>query len=174
MIKTKIIAIDKVHLTNLTIFTGLLFIAINAPFFHFQPITGPIVNATLFVAVLLLGATEGIMIGLLPSLVALSVGTLPPPLAPMIPFIMVSNAILVVVFSYLQNKNLTFAVVTASITKYLFLLATSYFMVKLISQENMAIKATSIMMSYPQLLTALAGGIIAYFAIRAKNAIIIR
>ncbi len=162
MPQIKILALNKTKITSLTYFTALLGISIIAPLFHFQPITGPIVNACLFIATALFGTQAGIMLGLLPSLIALSVGTLPAPLAPMIPFIMVSNTILVVVFSYFKQKNFFLGIISASILKFLFLFSTSYIVIHLIAQKPIAQKAAS-MMSWPQLATALLGGLIAYF-----------
>lgn len=167
--KNNTLILAKKQSLNLPIFGGLLAIAIIAPFFHFQPITGPIVNTTLFLGALFLGPSEAIMLGLLPSLVALSVGTLPSPLAAMVPFIMTSNALLIITFSQLKNKSFTLAVIIGSIVKYLFLLSSSYLVVHLITQEQVVAKAASIMMSYPQLITALIGGAIAYCFIFLKN-----
>mgnify|MGYP001612116452 FL=1 len=94
MTQTKIFVLNK----SLAIFAGLLFVSLVAPLFHFQPITGPIVNAMLFLGAVLLPIEYALMLCMLPSLAALSFGALPVVLAPMIPFIMFSNAILVVVF----------------------------------------------------------------------------
>ena len=165
MLQIKILAINKSQTVSLIYFTALLSVSIIAPLFHFQPITGPIVNACLFIATAILGVQAGIMLGLLPSLVALSVGTLPTPLAPMVPFIMASNAILVVVFAWCQTSvrhmSDTVAVVIASVLKFLFLFSTSYIVIHLISQKPIAQKAAT-MMSWPQLTTALLGGLLAF------------
>lgn len=157
----KILALNKTKTLSLVYFTALLGISIVAPLFHFQPITGPIVNACLFIATAILGVQAGIMLGLLPSLVALSVGTLPTPLAPMVPFIMASNAIMVVAFSYFKQKHFAVGVISASILKFLFLFSTSYIVIHLIAQKPIAQKA-SVMMSWPQLTTALLGGLLAF------------
>ena len=57
-----------------------------------QPVTGPAVNAMLLISGTYVGALGGIIIGLLTPLIAFARGILPPPLAPMIPFIMLGNA----------------------------------------------------------------------------------
>jgi len=163
----KTIALDKQNVIALIQFTALLAVSILAPLFHYQVLTGPIVNACLFIATAMLGVQAGIMLGLLPSLIALSVGTLPAPLAPMVPFIMVSNAILVVVFGWCQTRawhvpdTFWVAVVSASILKYLFLFSTSFIVWHLIAQKPVAQKASQ-MMSWPQLATALLGSILTY------------
>lgn len=160
----KILALNKTKTLSLVYFATLLGVSIIAPLFHFQPITGPVVNACLFIATALLGVQAGIMLGLLPSLVALSVGTLPSPLAPIVPFIMVSNAIMVVVFAWCQTSvrhmSDTVAIISASILKFLFLFSTSYIVLHLIVQKPIAQKAAQ-MMSWPQLTTALLGGLLA-------------
>ena len=161
----KILTINKNKILSLAQFGILLSISIIAPLFHFQPITGPIVNACLFIATALLGVQAGIMLGLLPSLIALSVGTLPVPLAPMVPFIMASNAIMVVAFASVRHMSDTVAIITASILKFLFLFSTSYIVIHLITQKPIAQKAAT-MMSWPQLTTALIGGLIAFAFLR--------
>ncbi len=176
MQKIKIIAIKKEQTISLIYFTTLLSVSIVAPLFHFQPITGPIVNACLFIATAMLGAQAGIMLGLLPSLIALSVGTLPAPLAPMIPFIMASNAIMVVVFAWCQTSvrhmsdttKFGIAVIIASVLKFLFLFSTSYIVIHLIAQKPIAQKAAQ-MMSWPQLTTALLGGLIAFAVLKVLH-----
>ena len=100
---------------------------------------------------------KAILIGLFPSLVVLSVGLLPVALAPMIPFIMVGNAILVLVFSKLKTKNFWLAVLSASFLKFLFLFAGSSIIVNLISQNAIA-KQVALAMSYLQFITAIEQG----------------
>lgn len=165
MEKTKILALKKETIVKAITFIILLGAATAAPLFHFQPVTGPIVNATLFIATALLGIQNAIFIGLLPGVIALSVGLLPPVLAPMIPFIMLGNTILIVVFSYLRKKNYWLGVVSAGALKFLFLFGTSSIVINLLLKKEIASKV-AMMMSWPQFATALAGGIIAYLFLR--------
>lgn len=160
-------AIKKETALNLFCFAALIGTATLAPLLgHSQAITGPIVNATLFVAVVLFGSQGALLVGLVPSLIALSVGLLPPVLAPMVPFIMLGNTILVLVFSYLRQKNYWLGVFFASILKFTFLFATSSLVVNLLSKKELAQKAAA-MMSWPQFLTALAGGVLAYLFLKS-------
>lgn len=159
------LSINKNQIISLIQFCFLMAVAAIAPLFHFQPITGPIVNATLFLAASFMGAQNAIMVGLLPSLIALSVGLLPAPLAPMVPFIMVSNAILILAFAYLKKKNFWLAVVASSGLKFLFLSSTSLIVSHLIIKKEIAQKAV-LMMGWPQLLTALGGGILAFLLLK--------
>jgi hypothetical protein len=136
-------------------------IAVAAPFLSHQLVSGTIVNATLIVSVCLLGAREGLVIGLLPSSVALAVGLLPAVLAPMVTFIIISNAILVLTFDHLRKINYWVGVIAAALLKTAFLTATSGVVVNLLVNKQAA-SAVAAMMSIPQLVTALAGGLLAY------------
>jgi len=151
--------------TRVIEFVLLLGIATAAPVLHNQFIVGPIVNATLLVAVALLGMQDALLIGLIPSSIALAVGLLPPVLAPMIPFIIVGNAILVVTFGYLRQRNYWVGLVSGSILKFAFLFGTSSIIISLLLNQNLA-SSVAVMMSWPQLVTALASGIIAYGVLR--------
>jgi len=147
-------------------FFSLLAIATVAPMFiHSQPITGPLINATLFITASFLGIEAAIMVGLIPSVIALSFGLFPAILAPMVPFIMISNALLVIVFGLVQKKNYWLGIVSASLLKFIFLFATSSVVIGLLTKKEIAAKVAGIM-SWPQLLTALVGGIIAWLVIR--------
>ena len=125
-----------------------------------QPITGPLVNAFLLLATMIVGVSSGILIGLFTPWVAFSRGILPAPLGPMIPFIMLGNATLVVIFFLitLRRKNnigfMGLGIVVGSVAKYLVLSQSVAF---LVSVPPAVAKA----MQLPQLITALAGGAIA-------------
>ena len=166
MITTKTLAFKKEEIFTSIQFVSLMAVATIAPFFLQQAIVGPAVNATLFISVVLLGARNAMLIGILPSLVALSTGLLPPVLAPMIPFIMTSNVLLVLVFSSLIKKNYWTGMVTASILKFVFLFGASSIVIDLLLNKDIAPKVAMIM-SYPQLFTALSGGLIAFLFLRA-------
>lgn len=164
MNQVKIIAINKKVILVVAQFGVLLCVATFAPLLKQQAITGPIINAVLFIAIVLLGIQGAVLIALIPSLIALSVGLLPQVLAPMVPFIMVSNVILVLVFSYLRKRNYWTGMISASVLKFLFLFSTSFVVVNLITKQAIAQKAAA-MLSWPQLLTVLAGGVIAYLVL---------
>lgn len=164
---TKILTIKKTSILALIQFVSLVGLATFAPALGYhQAIAGPIINATLFVSVILLGTQNAILIGLIPSLIALSYGLLPAVLAPMIPFIMAGNVILILCFGFLKEKNFWLGIISASILKFLFLFGTSSIVVDLLLKKEIASKV-AMMMSYPQLFTALAGGIIAYLFLKS-------
>lgn len=156
----QVLTIDKCNVIASTKFIALIGIATIVPLFHQQMLTGPIVNATLFVSTIILGTRMGILVGLFPNVIALSVGTLPAPLAPMVPYIMISNVILILTFGYFKNKNYWLAVGVASFLKFLFLFSTSSVVIGLLMKKELA-ESVAIMMSWPQLFTALAGGVLA-------------
>ncbi len=156
-IKSKVIAISRESiLLRLLVFVVVAFLA--PVVLHHQALTGPVVNATLFISTLSLGVRFGVLVGVIPSIVAFSVGLLPAPLFPMIPFIMLANIALVFVFNALREKGFWIAVIAASFVKFAFLYSASSLALTEILPQNV-----SLMMSWPQLITALAGGVIAFF-----------
>jgi len=162
--------VETLTITRETVitFVVLLGIATVAPLSGSQFITGSIVNATLLIAVALLGMRDGILIGLIPSSIALATGLLPVVLAPMIPFIIVGNAIMVVIFGYLRDKNYWLALASGSVLKFAFLFGTSSIVANLLINEQLTEKV-AVMMSWPQLVTALAGGLLAYGFLRGTR-----
>lgn len=163
MIKQNILS--KVNVTTAIQFSVLATVAVSAPLFQNQLISGSLVNATLFIAASTLNIEGAILICLLPSLIALGVGTLPLALAPLLPYIMISNILLVITYIYLKNLNYWFKIITASILKFIFLFSISSLVVNLLFPKILATNLL-IMMSWPQLLTALIGGGLAYSVVR--------
>lgn len=131
-----------------------------------QLFVGSVVNAVLLIAAISCGMQWGILVGGLTPLLAWSIGQLPAPFGPFIPFIMLGNIIFVVVFFLINkigNKASIFGVIISSLLKFGFLsLASS----KLITIFNLGIPQKVadklvISMGTPQLITALLGGAIA-------------
>ena len=163
--EVKILIIENKAILVLVKIFLLVSVATLAPLFGQQFIAGPLVNAALFISVFLLDKHNAILIGLIPSLIALSVGLLPAVLAPMIPFVMMGNAILILTFSYLKDKNFWLGVISASFLKFIFLFFTSSIVINLLLKKEIAAKV-ALMMSWPQLLTALSGGLLAYLFLK--------
>ncbi|MCX6799648.1 MAG: iron hydrogenase, partial [Candidatus Falkowbacteria bacterium] len=161
MPKALVISLEKTNVNYLTKLFLLLSIASIVPFFHLQPAVGPIVNTALFLATALLGVKEGILVSIIPSPIAFAAGLLPIILLPMIPFIILSNIILVYVFHKLWRKNYWLGMFSASTLKFIFLLSTSSYILPFLTKQAIAQKISA-MMSWPQLFTAIAGGILAY------------
>ena len=156
-------ALKKEALLVLALLIGA---AIVAPLlFKQQLIAGTIVNATLIIGVSLLGARDGLIIGLIPSSFALATGLLPPVLAPMVPFIILGNAILVLTFAYLSKFNYWVGVLVGGVLKFAFLYGFSSVVIGLLINKQVA-SSVAQMMSWPQLVTAIAGGIVAFGVIK--------
>lgn len=168
-IKSLAMALPKIEIKSAITFASLLLVATIAPMMglHSQWVTGPIVNATLFLSVALIGPSAGIMVGLFPSIIALGMGLLPASLAPMIPFIMVSNALLVAVYYFFQ-KNHAIGVIISAGVKYLFLFATSSVVINLLLKKELAVKISQ-MMSWSQFFTAVLGGVLAWIVLKGKE-----
>ncbi len=165
-LEKKLALVQSKEIKKIAIFSILLAVSILMPaIVHDQRITGPVVNAILFLSTAILTPEIAVLIGLLPSLVAFSSGLLPAPLAPIVPFIMISNTILILSFYYLKKKNFWIRVSVAAVLKFLFLFGTSTVVINLLLKKELA-KQVSLMMSWPQLLTAIAGGIIAFIVLK--------
>ena len=160
MNKTKTLTLRKEII--LVQFAALTGVAVVAPLLGSQFVSGSIVNAVLFTTVILLGWRSAVLMATIPSLIALSVGLLPLVLAPMVPFIITANIILVSVYNFSLKKNYWLRVILASFLKFVFLFFTSSIVINLFLTEKVAAKV-AIMMSWPQFVTALIGGLLAYF-----------
>jgi hypothetical protein len=146
--------------------TGLLVTNLGMP----QWITGPLVNALLILAVLWGGVSQAIFVGMVTPLGAALSGTLPLPLLVMIPFIALGNAAFVSTFSSLYGKNRWLALAVSAVVKAgLLYVAVSVLVARPLSlviagQPQSIVMPGSIvnMMGWTQVLTALAGGLIAF------------
>jgi hypothetical protein len=177
-------ALDDSVSGRLLLFTSLLAVAVFLPaIIHQQAVTGPIINAVLLISLLYLNLDSALLIGLIPSVVALSRGLLPLPLAPMVPFIMLGNALYIIIFAQIlkissigktasktgtgravitdMQLGFALAVVLAAGSKFLFLHTMSQLVLPQLLPGKLLTKA-SLMLSWPQLITALAGGFIAW------------
>jgi hypothetical protein len=70
-----------------------------------QPVTGPVVNAVLFLSCALFGPLTALVLGFITPIAALVRGQLPPPLWPLAPCVAFANMILVMSF-YAVRKGL--------------------------------------------------------------------
>lgn len=142
--------ITKTNSIALTQFIALLLIVFLAPFIGNQFITGTIVNATLILSFFLLGYKSAVLLCFLPSAISFSLGFMP--LAIMLPFIMIGNVILVSAFKLI--KNYWIALFSGGIVK-----ASLLFLTASIFISSPVVLS---MMSWPQLLTAISGGLLTY------------
>jgi len=149
--------------------TTLAFEMVGLP----QPFTGPLVNMMLILTALFLGPGAGILLGIITPLAAVLRGQLPAPLLPMIPFIAIGNALLVVTFSLIYQKDMGkrwyffrlrswAGVVIAAVVKFIWLSTAVYFIMPLVLGVSLPDVFVT-MMALPQLFTALIGGSLALF-----------
>jgi hypothetical protein len=135
-----------------------------------QPITGPLVNALLILTVEWSGVNLAVIVGMVTPVGAALRGILPLPLVVMIPFISLGNAILVSLYGLLRPWNRWLALGLAALSKALFLYGTMLVLVARPLHLEMGGKDQSVvmpnafltMMSWPQLVTAIAGGLLAF------------
>lgn len=137
---------------------AIVFPALLAHTPHNQWITGTIVNAILFLAVRRAGILNAALVAALPSSIALVRGLLPAPMAALIPYIILSNIILISAFFSFKKHPLV-GVFAASFLKFIFLFVAATYFLKIASP-------LLVMMQWPQLFTALAGGLVALGVIK--------
>ena len=159
---------EQVNVNSIAQFAGLASVAMFLPYLiHIQWITGPIVNAVLILTLLKFGLRNAVAIAMVPSLMALSGGLLPIVLAPVVPFIMIGNMILILCVDWSYNNfkdkvnGYWFGVLLGASLKFLFLFFSVNIISGLLIQQELAVKVAQ-MMSWPQLYTALLGGVIAW------------
>ncbi len=116
-----------------------------------QYATGPLVNMMLLLSALLVSRWSGIFIGAVTPYIAFTVGILPPPLAPIIPFIMFGNTLYVLIFTSLRVFNQFLGLVLASVAKFAILTVAVRFIIAVPPPVAQ-------MMQIPQLVTAVIGG----------------
>lgn len=169
---TKEQTLAKVKTREIAQFLGFAGVATMLPFYiHLQWFTGPIVNAILLVVLFLVGIRSALVLCLIPSLMALAGGLLPAVLAPVVPFVMISNTILVLTVDWFYNnfkdekKGYWLGVVIGAGLKFGFLFLSVSFIAKLLIKQELAVKVAQ-MMSWPQFATAVAGGAIAWVVLK--------
>lgn len=142
-----------------------IFIGKNFPQIN-QFLIGPLVNAILLITAYVCGTYYGVGVGLLTPIVALLVGQLNGAFAPFLPFIMVGNAIYVLSFGLLKDRiylGKWIGFISGSLLKFIFLFFSATKLVKLFSLNipDKLLSKLAIAMGFPQLITAILGGLIA-------------
>lgn len=140
-----------------------------------QPITGPLVNFFIILTTLILGPLSGIALGAITPVLAVLRGQLPAFLAPLVPFIMVGNSLLVIGFYTVRmaflhpvksrhNDLLLFsswlAILTGAILKFIWLAGSVKVVLPIIFSIHLNKKFITAMM-VPQLITAVVGAVLA-------------
>lgn len=161
-------AVDWIGLAYLTLAAALALAITNLGLP--QAVTGPLVNALLLLTLEALGVSQAMVVGMLTPMGAALRGILPLPLVVMIPFIALGNATLVGVYGALRRSHRGVALVCGAVAKFAVLYAsTALLQARPLSLagpggvQPIAIPETLWnMMRWPQLATALAGGLLAF------------
>ncbi|GAB4506218.1 MAG: hypothetical protein Kow00123_03560 [Anaerolineales bacterium] len=135
-----------------------------------QYVTGPLVNALLLLTLEWCGLGQALVVGMVTPMGAALRGILPLPLWVMIPFIAVGNAAFVGIFHLLRGRNRAVALVVAAVVKFAWLYAAVTALVVWPLQVAVGGNVATVaipqalvnMMRWPQLGTALAGGVLAF------------
>ncbi len=148
--------------------TGCLLI----PMFGFsQNVTGTLVNFILFTTAMTVGIESACIAGSFSATSALVKGVLFGPftaaLAPMIPFIIAGNAIMVVGYAIGKKIHPLVGIAAGALIKFAFLYLTS---TEVVAKHVKLPAAILSAMSWPQLLTACVGGLLAYLAVTGVKA----
>ncbi|QAA35140.1 ECF transporter S component [Clostridium manihotivorum] len=135
-----------------------------------QFLVGPIINAVLLLSVYICGVKWGVLTAALTPILAWVVGQLAAPMAPFIPFIIIGNIIYVILFGSVREKiyGIYIGIILGSFVKFLFLSLSASHLVKLLKLgiPTKVLDKLVLSMGVPQLITALAGGIIAMVLIQ--------
>ena len=133
-----------------------------------QLVTGSVINAILLITICVCDKWWAMGVGALtPGLAALT-GQLPPPLVPFVPFIMVGNALFILIFALLMNYKTYgkyISILPAAFAKFVFLYLSVTYIVQLFSIKLP--KKVAAAMGIPQLITAIIGGALACLIIEA-------
>ena len=132
-----------------------------------QFVTGSCVNAVLAVAVLFSGLWSGVMVAVISPFLAFFLGN-GPQLIPIVPAIAVGNVVYVLILHFLcSKKNLPIwkqgiGLVCAATSKFLALyLIVVQILCRVLSLPEKQVATFTTMFSWPQLITALIGGVVA-------------
>jgi hypothetical protein len=162
--------LDRANIKGIVVPLVSILIITFAPFVvHSQWIVGPLVNALLIVILLTSGLRSAIIASFIPSLMALLGGLLPIVLLPVVPFIMVANVIFILTINQLNKKGgktgYWNGVVVGAVLKFSFLYLSVGLIMSLVAKKELAQIVVS-MMSWPQFVTAVLGGILAFYALK--------
>lgn len=129
-----------------------------------QPIVGPLVNMMLIASSLLVGVVPAIIIGCLTPVIAFGLGIMP--LFPVVPFIMIGNSLMILLFHYSRLKLVKkdyIAVLIGAVGKFGFLaFSVRYLLVHFVPKVPPKLVVA---LSLPQLYTAIVGGLVALIVV---------
>jgi len=141
-----------------------------------QIFTGPLVNAVLVTAGFILGPVPAVIIGFITPFAAFIRGILPGILGPMVPFIAIGNSVYILVFvmgfkhfgNFNQQKDIFYmgiTIISASLLKTIILFIAIIRVLPIFFGTFLPGSVVYIMTT-PQFITGIAGGIISLFLIK--------
>jgi len=130
-------------------------------------VVGPLVNACLLISTALAGVWSGIIISVISPFASLINNHAPvaAALLPFAPFVAAGNAVYVLCYYLLGKKNSVVGVGIGSILKFAFLYSSINIFLQLFSFPKFA-KVLTFLFGWPQLITALIGGILALAVVK--------
>jgi len=133
-----------------------------------QYVIGSLVNLCLIVAAVLIGIEGGLIVAILTPVIAFLQNALPNPV--MVPFVALGNATIVVLVAVLYRKNKYAALAAGALCKFLVLYVTVVHVAIPLFMPNTPLPAKELMtlkFSWPQLITASIGGMLALLVLPA-------
>ena len=132
-------------------------------------IVGPVVNAVLIISTAIAGFWSGVAIAVIAPLV--SAFTNKAAIAPLVlafsPFIIIGNIIIAAAFAILKKKSKIAAIAIGAVVKFAFLFAAISIFTSIVKMKPQIAATLTNLFSWPQLVTALIGGVIALVVLAA-------
>lgn len=134
-------------------------------------VVGSLVNAALMIAAGTLGIAGAVLISVIAPIIAFLQQHIK--FIWMVPIVMIGNVIIVIVFGLLFKKNQWVAMISGAVLKFVFLwFAIVQLALPLVGMKGPAANAIIFSFSWPQLVTAILGGILAITVIKALDGIV--
>ncbi len=132
-------------------------------------VVGPLVNACILVATVALGIWGGVAISVIApfSSLFLNHAGMAPVLIAFAPIIAIGNILFALIFFMLYKKNNVVKVALSSILKFAFLWGAIILFLNITNTTGKVATTLSFLFSWPQLITAIAGGAVALIIIKA-------
>lgn len=127
-----------------------------------QPVTGPVINALLFLAAGLIGPVSAVLIGLCTPVIAFTFGIMP--FAPAVPIIMLGNAVLALTFGLLVKRPYL-GLAAAALAKYGVMALSVFYVFPGLFSIAIPPKIAAALTT-PQLFTAFGGAVIAFVILK--------
>ncbi|NLD49503.1 MAG: ECF transporter S component [Clostridiaceae bacterium] len=125
-------------------------------------IVGPLVNACLIISTYFVGILSGVVISILSVVGAILTGAAMP--LPLAPFIILGNLSLILAFYFLRSKKIL-GVVSGAVLKFAVIAISSGLIIPVLKLPPKKTQTMLFAFNWPQLVTALIGGVIAIIVI---------